>query len=204
VLKLNVGCGPDHIKQGWYNVDVRPFPGIDQVRDATLPFDDIAPLEYVYSEHFLEHLSLEDALKFLQNAASALAPHGRMRLSTPSLEWVLATHFDLKETDSEAVVIATMVTNRAFHGWGHQFVWSKPMLHAALLATGFSDVIFCEYGRSGDPSLARLEQHGDYHIHVGWPSVWIVEAGRAAHITVDQAFIHKCEHMVNQHVRGGH
>ena len=129
--RLNVGCGPIHHKKGWHNIDIRPFPGVDEVRDATLPFDDLTPIKYIYSEHFIEHLSLDSAISFLRNSAAALEPLGRIRISTPALEWVLATHFDLKEDREDNVVKATFAMNRAFHGWGHQFIWSKAMLRAA-------------------------------------------------------------------------
>ena len=163
---LNVGCGPKHIKKGWYNLDIQPFPGIDEARDATLPLDDLSPLSYVYSEHFLEHLSLDGAIRFLLNSARALVPGGRIRLSTPALKWVLATHFDLQDTKDESVAAATLVINRAFHGWGHKFLWSKPMLRGALTAAGFEDISFWSYNKSADPDiLPGLEQHGEYHTY---------------------------------------
>jgi predicted SAM-dependent methyltransferase len=201
---LNVGCGPIYQKKGWYNIDLREFPGVDEVRDATLPFEDLAPIKYIYCEHFLEHLSLEEALSFMRNSATALVPSGRIRVSTPALEWVLGTHFDLTESCQDRVIHATLVINRAFHGWGHQFLWSKPMLHAALLAIGFQDITFWRYGESDDPNLVGLEQHGDYHIHEGWPSVWIAEGVRGNDPTIDQRFLARCENELNQYVRGGH
>lgn len=62
--KLQVGCGPQNLMSDWWNVDIRAFPGIDQVMDVTKPwpFDGV---EYVYGEHFLEHLRLEGAIAFL-------------------------------------------------------------------------------------------------------------------------------------------
>jgi predicted SAM-dependent methyltransferase/SAM-dependent methyltransferase len=204
MIRLNVGCGPHHRKEGWHNIDIRPFPGVDEVRDATLPFDDIAPLEYVYCEHFLEHLTLEAAVQFLQNSAFALAPNGRIRISTPALEWVLATHFNLSDETEEQVVMATLVTNRAFHGWGHQFIWSKPMLRTALRALGFENVTFWGYGESDDPNLVGLEQHGDYYLQRGWPSVWIAEGVRGTYITLNNEFISQCESILSQYVRAGH
>jgi predicted SAM-dependent methyltransferase len=201
---LNVGCGPLHRKTGWYNIDVREFPGVDEVRDATLPFDDLAPVKYVYCEHFLEHLSLEGALAFLRNSAAALMPSGRIRLSTPALEWVLATHFDLTEDCPDRVIQSTLVMNRAFHGWGHQFIWSKPMLQAALAAVGFEDVKFWAYGESDDPALVGLEQHGEFQIAKGWPSVWVVEGARGSRIAENESFVLRCEEEFQCHVRSGH
>jgi predicted SAM-dependent methyltransferase len=202
--RLNVGCGPYHKKVGWHNIDIRPFPGVDEVRDATLPFDDIAPLEYIYCEHFLEHLTFEGAIRFLQNCLLALDPKGRMRISTPALEWVLATHFDLDDKNEESVIMATLGMNRAFYGWGHRFIWSKSMLRKALLAVGFQNVKFWTYGESDDPHLLDLEQHGDFHITKGWPSVWVVEATPGVSMTVSDEFFVRCEEHFTRHVRGGH
>jgi predicted SAM-dependent methyltransferase len=199
--RLNVGCGPNHIKTGWYNIDIQPFPGIDEARDATLPLDDLSPLKYVYCEHFLEHLSLGGAIQFLRNSVRALVPGGRIRLSTPSLEWTIATHFDLRDTKEQNVVAATMAINRAFRGWGHKFIWSKPMLREALSAAGFKDISFCSYNQSEDPDLAGLEEHGDYFFHRGWPSVWIAEGVREKQTVEQPAFFARCENDFGRFVR---
>jgi predicted SAM-dependent methyltransferase len=202
--RLNVGCGPKHIKRGWYNLDIQQFPGIDEARDATLPLDDLSPLSYVYSEHFLEHLSLDGAIRFLRNSARALVPGGRIRLSTPSLEWVLATQFDLQDTKDDSVVAATLVINRAFHGWGHKFLWSKPMLRGALTAAGFEDISFWSYNESADPDLAGLEEHGEYYTYHGWPSVWIAEGVRGRRIVEQPEFFARCEKDFSQAVENEH
>jgi hypothetical protein len=200
--RLNVGCGSHH-KEGWHNIDIRTFPGVDEVRDATLPFDDLTPIKYIYSEHFLEHLNLNSAISFLRNSAAALDPLGRIRISTPALEWVLATHFDLKG-DREDEVVQTLATNRAFHGWGHQFIWSKAMLQAALGAVGLQEIGFWMYGESNDPALVGLERHGDFVINQGWPSVWIVEGTRGPEITEDETFFRLCEDHFHCYMRGGY
>ena len=59
--KVHVGCGPKVHLNGWCNTDVRPFPGVDRVLDATepWPFDS---LTHVYGEHFLEHLEIDKAI----------------------------------------------------------------------------------------------------------------------------------------------
>src|SRR5262245_24244666 len=85
--RLHVGCGPRNLMAEWWNVDILTFPGVDEVADVTVPWP-WHNLEYVFGEHFLEHLALDDAVKFLTEAAWNLRPGGRIRLSTPGLEWV--------------------------------------------------------------------------------------------------------------------
>lgn len=177
IKKLQVGCGPQNLMSDWWNVDIRAFPGIDQVMDVTKPWPFDA-LEYVYGEHFLEHLRLEGAIAFLNNAWKSLKPGGVIRLSTPSLEWVLSTHFNLSETNPEARINYTFSINRAFHGWGHQFLYSKEFLTSLLQNLGWEKIEFCEYGKSKHPSLNGIEKHGGYQVANGYPNVWIVEGIR--------------------------
>ena len=173
--RVHAGCG-EHFKEQWWNIDSRGLYGIDQVCDATQPWFGLYDVEYVYAEHFVEHLMPGKMLDFLLAAREAMAPHGRIRLSTPGLEWVLLTHFDFSETSPEKVMLQTCRTNRAFHGWGHKFLWSQPTLVAALDACGFKQYQFFEYGVSQDPVLCNIETHGGYKVERGYPSVWIVEA----------------------------
>ena len=158
----------------WWNVDIRSFKGVDEVADVTVPWP-WNDLDYVYGEHFLEHLSPDQAVAFLRQARAGLRPGGRIRLSTPGLEWVWQTHF--RPAGSAADVVAdTYRANRAFHGWGHQFLYSRPFLEHLLTALGLTDIRFFPYGESDDPNLRGLELHGAPETVGGWPSVWNVEA----------------------------
>lgn len=202
--RVHVGCGPKALKSDWLNVDIRSFPGIDYVCDIAEPWGDLKDVEYVYGEHFLEHLSIEQAIAFLHHAHGAMKKGGRIRLSTPSVEWVLATHFDPSQTDPARMIAQTIAVNRAFHGWGHQFLWSREMLKAALTSSGFRDVTFHSYGKSSDPFLTGIEEHGDYKIYQGLPSVWIVEAVNDPVVEPDSTFVELVEQDFIQYVRAGH
>ncbi len=177
VRKVHVGCGPHNRLEGWHNVDIKPFDSVDTAMDVTKlwPFSN---LDYVYSEHFLEHLSLQDGARFLERAGVSLRPGGHIRISTPNLHWVMLTHFELGEAALEQRLSDTFKTNRAFHGWGHQFLYSEPMLRWLLEALGYQNVTVQDYGVSEDPVFQGLERHGGYSVEQGQPSVIIVEATR--------------------------
>lgn len=68
--------------------------------------------------------------------------------------------------------------NRAFHGWGHQFLYSQDFLQSLLSNLGWQNIVFCEYGKSTHSSLIDIECHGNYRVDNGYPNVWIVEATR--------------------------
>lgn len=90
-MRLHIGSGSVSIP-GWTNVDILNWPGVDVVLDVRkpLPFHDV---EYVFAEHFLEHLTLADGLVFLRSCRTALRADGILRLSTPNLDWVWMTHY---------------------------------------------------------------------------------------------------------------
>jgi predicted SAM-dependent methyltransferase len=178
--KLQLGCGPNAMA-GWINVDNVPYQGVDAVLDVTsgLPFSD---LQYVFAEHFIEHLPYQKALALLRECRRVLAAEGVLRLSTPNLDWVWKTHYGLDEPESEAVKHCFEL-NRAFHGWGHHFLYNERALRATLLAAGFRDVVRCEYGASAHPELRRLERHELSKSLGDLSSILIVEAsGRGAEL----------------------
>ncbi len=82
--KVHVGSGPHNLMEGWINVDIRPFKGLDRVLDVTREWP-FAEVDYVYGEHFIEHLPLEGAIAFLANAGASLKRGGVLRLTTPNL-----------------------------------------------------------------------------------------------------------------------
>ncbi len=202
--RLHVGCGPQNLMADWWNVDIRWFRGVDEVADVTLPWP-WRDLDYVYGEHFLEHLDPDQAVAFLAQARACLRPGGRIRLSTPSLEWVWATHLRSRGSDDE-VVADTYRTNRAFHGWGHKFLYTKPFLVHVLTECGLTDVRFLGYGESDDINLRGLERHGTAVFDGGWPSVWNVEAVRAADDASgpNALLAAEIEHEFGRYVKAGH
>jgi len=168
-LRLHVGSG-DRILPGWVNIDLKPSRGVDLVADVThgLPFHNVA---VVFAEHFLEHLDLLAAVEFLLEAYRVLVPGGKLRLSTPNLDWVWRTHHP-----GSASPEAALIANRAFHGWGHRFLWNRALLQQALEACGFTEIQWVSYGWSEDPALRDLERHETYPDLPGCPHILIAEA----------------------------
>lgn len=174
-LRLHVGSGMEHL-DGWLNVDLLPLPGVDLVLDGTrdLRFDGV---EAIYAEHFLEHLPVMAAVDFLVQAHRALAPSGRLRLSTPNLDWVWQTHYRRGGTAAEQVGAALSI-NRAFYGWSHRVLWNRELLELVLGACGFRDLEWPDYGESRFPILRGLERHERYPDADHLSHVLIVEAAR--------------------------
>jgi predicted SAM-dependent methyltransferase len=181
LTKLHLGCGPV-IHKGWVNIDNQRYPGVDKVLDVTkkMPFDDV---QYIFAEHFIEHLSYPDALKLLRECRRALRDDGVLRLSTPNLDWVWVTHYKLDASEQESVS-ACFYLNRAFRGWGHQFLYNENTLKATLAEAGFSQFERVEYGESRHDDLRGLERHEKSLDYGPLSHILIMEAsgrgGRAA------------------------
>jgi predicted SAM-dependent methyltransferase len=173
--KLHVGSGPV-LLQGWINIDNQPYPGIDHVLDVTkgLPFEG---LEYIFAEHFIEHLAYDDAMKFLRECRRALRDDGVLRLTTPNLDWVWLTQYHLGQwSDASEAVRDCFWINKAFRGWGHQFLYNDQTLRECLHDAGFAEMERCAYGESRHDALRGVEHHEKYHDVPELPHLIVMEA----------------------------
>jgi SAM-dependent methyltransferase len=174
-LRLHVGSGPERL-EGWLNLDLERLPGVDLVLDVRegLAFEDV---EAVFAEHFLEHLTAAEALDFFAEVHACLRPEGRLRLSTPNLDWVLGSH--TRSGNEQHDLRSVLALNRAFYSWGHRFLWSRELLSRALRATGFADLSWPAYGQSEWPAFRGLERHQAYGDREDLRHVLVVEARKA-------------------------
>ena len=169
--RLHIGSGPV-VLPGWTNIDLEYHDGVHHVLDVRdgLPFDGVA---LIYAEHFLEHLSHDEGMRFLGECRAALTPDGVLRLSTPNLDWVWATQYRRASDDP---VRDCFAINKSFRGWGHQFLYNAETLTAALHDAGFAEVRLCNYGESEHEALRNLERHEKSLDTADLPHVIIAEA----------------------------
>jgi predicted SAM-dependent methyltransferase len=175
--KLHIGCGGVHL-EGWVNIDSKPLPSVDVIADVTkeIPF---IHTKAIYAEHFLEHLELDQAIDFLLEAHRVLDADAWIRLSTPNLDWVWATHYDCHARPERQIQHA-LHANRAFYGWQHRFLWNKPILEQALTSCGFIDLTWCRYTESEHLLFRGIERHEPSQDSVMHTHVIIVEARKGS------------------------
>jgi predicted SAM-dependent methyltransferase len=159
--RLHLACGPNALR-GWVNIDNQAYAGIDRLLDLRygLPFSDV---EYIYAEHFIEHIEYRDALGLLRECRRALGSNGVIRLSTPNLDWVwrFAYHPGMWET-AQQEIHDCLVANRSFRAWGHRFLYNRAMMRDLLHRAGFANVTFCAYHESEHEPLRGIEAHMRY------------------------------------------
>lgn len=157
--RLNLGCGPHRI-HGWGNVDISGYPNM--VWDLRKPLP-VGPntIRFIYSEHFIEHISRLEALRLLKNCKTALTRGGVIRISTPNLRYIAKEYLNgnLIEMPHGSWKPKTpcAMLNEAMHLWGHQFVYDEAELILLLEEAGFSQVRRMSWGQSEHVELRGLE-----------------------------------------------
>lgn len=142
-MRLHLGCG-HRLLEGWTNVDMDAHPGVFQ-HDLRrpLPFSE-SSVDEVYSEHFLEHIEYEDALKLLINCNKVLKPSGKIRISTPDLaELVLCyttKHLDRFQNVGWVPPSPCKMMNQGMRWWGHLYLYDEQELTEILQAAGFKNI----------------------------------------------------------------
>lgn len=165
-LKLNIGCGnvkfPD-----WVNIDIEP--GADLVVDVRdgLPLNDNSA-NFIYNEHFIEHLKLEDGEKSIKEFYRVLEKGGVLRIATPDLDYTIKKYLDdWKNQDwltwpaYEYIKTRGLMINVSMREWGHKYLYNEEDLSNLLKSAGFQKITKHELNKSDYPELANLETRKD-------------------------------------------
>jgi predicted SAM-dependent methyltransferase len=149
------------------------------------PFEDES-FEWVYSEHFVEHLDLEEVIGWLADVRRLLKPGGRVRLSTPDLRLYVEGYLDPgngffaehRERLSKLRVFAetgvpdrpAWMVNQIFRRWRHRWIFDFEELAFAAERAGF-DAAAVErrsFSEGAEPEVAALDSpgHNDESLYV--------------------------------------
>tara|TARA_Y100000034_G_C6905855_1_gene420294 strand:+ start:4714 stop:5277 length:564 start_codon:yes stop_codon:yes gene_type:complete len=161
-MKVHVGSGKNYL-QGWINCDINSNHKYDREWDllsSVTPFDDNS-VDYIFTEHVLEHFTLKQAISILKTFRSVMKQGAVLRVVVPSLEsliegYLYDEHFldtyNSTFTDRKAAFKAQLF-NRTFYEYGHKNMFDKQLLLFALRSAGFrhcdvrffdSDSVGCE------------------------------------------------------------
>ena len=134
---LNLGSGEDR-REGVWNVDIRPIPGVDVVSDARhLPFAD-GVLDELTAQDLLEHFPRSESETLLDEWVRVLRPGGLLRVQTPDLR-ALAKAFLRGKLDVEDTV--EWLYGRQDHPFNfHMTGFDEPRLRGLLEARGVRDI----------------------------------------------------------------
>jgi len=173
--KLHLGSS-NHLLKGWLNTDLCPGKDV-MMLDATAsyPFESDS-FDFVYSEHMIEHLPYDAALKMLKECHRVLKPGGVIRIVTPDLAKILNIYPQPKDSLGERYLDwmsttftpgvsenqTTHVVNSFFRLWGHQFLYDAGTLTTTLIKCGFTNIGKHELGTSHHIEMQKLENTKRY------------------------------------------
>lgn len=165
--KLNIGCGTQ-LFSGWINMDLdAPDADVHHDMRTPLPFDE-ASVDFIFNEHVVEHLDLEESRFFFLEAHRVLKPGGILRIATPDLDhlvekygadwknqpWITEHGYEALETNAEML-------NLSMREWGHKFLFNAEDLCLRLNRTGFVHLKQETPGKSAHGALKDLETRSD-------------------------------------------
>jgi predicted SAM-dependent methyltransferase len=171
-----------------YKVDGQSlFVPLD-AREA-LPFED-GVFDWVYAEHFVEHISAAEAITWLTEVRRVLAPTGFARLTTPDLRRYVDSYlsaeggFFTEHRDGlyqrgarpRLPERPAFMMNLIFYFWGHRWIYDFEELRYALGEAGFDPdtVVRKAFHEGAIAEVAMLDRETRRH------ETMYIEAGRAA------------------------
>lgn len=165
--KLHIGCGDVYL-EGWVNIDLNSeIADLKHDLREPLPFEEKS-VDFIYSEHFIEHLAFEEGLRCMKDFYRVLKNGGILRVATPDLRYLLFKYFFfwknqdwIKTYQYEWLETPAQMVNLSFREWGHQHLYDKQELLRLLHKAGFVSCIKQCRKKSKFAELKNLETRKD-------------------------------------------
>lgn len=161
---LNVGCG-QNIKKNFINLDYHWAPGVDVCWniEKDYPLRDNS-LEGIYTEHCLEHITLEAGIKNIKEFYRMLRPGGVLRIVVPDGELYFKL-YNSQLTDKgvqlpwqDCYISAMDRINALFRKYGHQFIYDFETFQKILRENNFKEIKKVECNSGREPRLLIDEE----------------------------------------------
>lgn len=159
---LHLGAGQNQLP-GWGNIDLI---GKNLRWDLTRPLPLKRSIRFVYTEHFIEHVTREDGLSILRSCRSSMAQGGVIRISTPDMRKLAVDYLagNLIEMEHGCWFPRTpcQMINEGVRNWGHLFIYDESELRLLLEEAGFVEITRQRRMESDHPELRGLETRPDF------------------------------------------
>jgi predicted SAM-dependent methyltransferase len=162
-LFVELGAGNKSGTGGWITIDVTKSADIYWDLRKGIPFPNES-INKIYSSHFFEHLSFEEAQQFLNDCKRALAPSGRFSICVPNAKIYIDAYSKGNSLDAAKffgygaaynhTTRIDYVNYMAYMGGAHKYMFDEENLLFILKSKGFRNVRL----RAFDPSLDLRER----------------------------------------------
>jgi predicted SAM-dependent methyltransferase len=201
VRGLHCGCGLN-LQPGWINTDSARLTDENGVKTTpeqlicvddsvfyvehnavqAFPFSD-GSFDWIFAEHFIEHVTLDEAIFWLSEMRRLVVKDGWLRISTPDLRKYIEGYlnesnpFFNKHRQSLQYMFGTHIPNRKawmvnqiFYHYGHKWIYDFDEIRFAAVSAGFQAdaVVLCRfhYGHVTELNLLDLQMRTDESIYV--------------------------------------
>jgi len=161
-MNLHLGCGKHYLK-GWVNADLKYGDvKIDLTKDFPWQTNTV---DFIFNEHFIEHLTSEQQNNLLANCFRVLKKGGVIRICCPDIETLVKKYLNgtlcqdswnrnkIVKTECEAI-------NFAFYNYEvdrHRFMLDFNELNRKLKAVGFTKVDRLTANNTNFPIFKNIE-----------------------------------------------
>jgi len=165
--KLHIGCGNRRL-DGFVNIDVAGSVDVRADVRRRLPFRD-GSIDFIFSEHLIEHLTRDEAVRFLAECRRVLIPGGVFRVATPDLE-MLAKEYGsgswrtaewLERFGYGWIPDRCIMLNLIMREWRHKHLFDFEDLRMVGNLAGFLMATRPKVRESSHPELRGLEHRDD-------------------------------------------
>lgn len=183
-IKLHIGCGKNYFDD-WINLDGDLYHDIKKL-DVNwdlrnpLPFKNNS-VDFIFHEHFLEHLTAEEGFRALLDFKRVLKPGGVMRVAMPDLadmvkvynnpNWREENEESLNKVGLGFIKTKAEYMNINFRWWEHKWLYDWEELERRLNEAGFKNIEPHKLKESNIIDLKDLETRAE--------SILIAEATKA-------------------------
>jgi len=171
---LNVGCS-SNIHEGYIHLDYNWHYKLDICWDINkLPYPlKKKSLKGIYSEHCLEHITLNSFKRNIEEFYRLLAPGGTIRIVVPDGEKYVNWYLDIKSGKvrqalyGELEPTPMMNLNDIFRNYGHQYIYDFETIALILNNFGFIDIKKEKFRQGRDKFLLiDLERRADESLYI--------------------------------------
>lgn len=131
--RINVGCGEFRMF-GFENIDITEVPAVTGGREPVIVADalgyDYSGAVEIYAGHVIEHLTLEDARRFLSRVHEQVPPGALLTVTVPAI--------DRKALMSAAILEGTLHGGRRWTGDEHRSLWTCEDVFREMAAAGWT------------------------------------------------------------------
>ena len=146
IVELGGGSTPLRIEDlTTFNVDIRPLPEVDQVRDLEEDFSDLGKFDGLLASYIAEHISWRKIKKFFKSCYNVLKDGGVAVFIVPNTYEQIKLILEKGEDEISLEDSCFLFGDQDYPENTHKTFFSKPLITKLLKEVGFNRVVIYDH-----------------------------------------------------------